>query len=145
MIPLSTNPGLISRIEKGWMHVKVPVGTGCHACARKSQCTFSGPRRAYRTFRVRRLPECQVGDRVLVDILRSALTIAGIVLVIVPVLMIFGGYWLLQTWLRFPDAMPLLWLVGITAWLLLLFAVNKWIERSARFNQQIRPLGGPRG
>ena len=139
MIALSTNPGLITRIDKGWMHVKVPVGSGCHACASKSQCSFSGPARAYRTFRVRQMPDCRVGDRILVDVPSSALTVAGIVFVAVPAAMILAGYWLLQAWLRFPYATPLLWLLGILAWLALMYAVNKWMERSARFNERVTP------
>lgn len=141
MIALSTNPGLVMRIDKGWMYVKVPVGSGCHACERKSQCTFSGPERGYRTFRVRQVPDCRVGDRILVDVPSSALTVAGIVLVLVPVLMILAGYWLLHAWLRFPYATPLLWLIGLAAWLALMFAVNKWMERSARFNERVTPFG----
>ena len=142
MIPLSTNPGLVIRIDEPWMYVKVPVGSGCRACARQSQCSFSGPERAYRSFRVRRVPDCRVGDRILIDVPGSALTGARIVLVLVPALMILAGYWLLETWLRFPYATPLLWLVGLVAWLVLMFAVNKWMERSARFNERVIPPGG---
>ena len=143
MISLSTDPGLVTRIDNGWMYIKVPVGSGCKACVRKSQCTFSGPKRAYRTFRVRQAPECRVGDRILVDVPSSAFTVAGIVLVMLPVLMILAGYWLLDNWLRFPYATPLLWLTGIASWLALMFAVNKWMERSARFNERVTSLGGP--
>lgn len=145
MIPLSTDPGLVTRIDKGWMYVKVPTGSGCHACARKSQCTFSGPDRAYRMFRIRQAPECSIGDRILVDVPSSAYTAAGIVLVLVPVAMILAGYWLLQCCLRFPYATPVLWLTGIVAWLALMFGVNKWMERSARFNERVTPLKGPPG
>lgn len=139
MIALSTNPGLITRVEKGWMYVRVPVGSGCHACASKSQCNFSGPARAYRTFRVREMPDCRVGDRILVDVPGSALTVAGIVFVALPAVMILAGYWALQAWLRFPYATPLLWLLGLVAWLALMYAVNKWMERSARFNERVTP------
>ncbi len=142
MIPLSTDPGLVTRIEKGWMYVKVPVGSGCHACARKSQCTFSGPKGAYRTFRIRHAPECRVGDRILVDVPSSAYTAASIVLVLVPVAMILAGYWLLDSWLQFPYATPLLWLTGLAVWLALMYAVNKWMERSARFNERVTPFRG---
>lgn len=142
MIPLSTNPGLVTRIEKGWMYVKVPVGSGCHACIRKSHCTFSGPGRAYRTFRIRQASECRVGDRILVDVPTGALAIAGIVFVLVPVVLILAGYWLLDNWLRFARATPLLWLTGISVWLALIVAVNKWMERSARFNERVTPLEG---
>lgn len=145
MITLSANPGLITRIDKGWMYVKVPVGSGCGACASKSQCSFSGPARAYRTFRVRQMPDCRVGDRILVDVPGSALTIAGIVFVLVPVLMILAGYWLLNSWLQFPSAMTLLWVFGLSAWLLLIFGVNKWMERSARFSERVTPLRKPPG
>ena len=143
MIALSNSPGLVTRIDKGWMYVKVPVGSGCHACARKTKCTFSGPRRAYRTFRIRQAPECSVGDRIRVDVPSGAMAVAGIVFVLVPAVMILAGYWLLNSWLRFPHAVPLLWLIGISAWLALLFAVNKWMERSARFSERVTSLGGP--
>ncbi len=142
MIALSTNPGLVTRIDNGWMFVKVPVGSGCHACVRKSQCTFSGPKRAYRTFRIRQVPECRAGDRILVDVPSAALAIAGAVFVLVPVVMILAGYWLLGSWLRFSHATPLLWLIGVLVWLALIFAVNKWMERSARFSERVTPLGG---
>lgn len=142
MIALSTNPGLVTRIDKGWMYVKVPVGSGCHACVRRSQCTFSGPKRGYRTLRIRQVPECRVGDRILVDVPGAAFAIAGIVFVLVPVVMILAGYWLLNSWLRFPYAMPLLWLTGLTAWLVTMYAVNRWMERSARFNEQVTPFAG---
>ena len=74
----------------------------------------------------------------------GALTVASIVLVVVPVVMILGGYWLLRSWLRFPYATPLLWLTGLAAWLVLMFVVNKWMQRSARFNERVTQLGGPR-
>jgi positive regulator of sigma E activity len=143
MIALSNSPGLITRINGDWMYVKVPVGSGCHACARKSQCTFSGPGRAYRTFRIRQAPECRVGDRILVDVPSGAMLVAGIVFILVPVVMMLFGYWALNSWLRFPHATTMLWLIGISAWLTLLFAVNKWMERSVRFTERITPLGGP--
>jgi positive regulator of sigma E activity len=143
MIALSNSPGLVTRIDRGWMYVKVPVGSGCHACTRKTECTFSGPKRAYRLFRIQQAPECRVGDRIRVDVPRGAMAVAGIVFVLVPVVMILAGYWLLSTWLRFPHAMPLLWAIGITAWLALLFAINKWMERSARFSERVTRLRGP--
>ena len=142
MIALSTDPGLVTRIDKGWMYVKVPVGSGCRACASKSQCTFSGPARAYRTFRIRQVPECRVGDRSLVNVPSSAFTVAGIVFVVVPVVMILAGYWLLDSWLRFPYATPLLWLTGLMVWLVAMYAVNKWMERSTRFNERVTPFRG---
>lgn len=145
MTSLSTDPGLVTRIDNGWMYVKVPVGSGCRACAMKSHCTFSGPKRAYRTFRIREVPECHVGDRILVDVPSSALTVAGIVLVGLPVAMIMIGYWLLQCCLRFPYATPLLWLTGLVVWLVTMVAVNRWMERSARFNERVTPFrGGPK-
>jgi positive regulator of sigma E activity len=143
MIALSTDPGLVTRIDKEWMYVKVPVGSGCRACSIKSQCTFSGPARAYRMFRIRQVPECRVGDRILVNVPSSAFTVAGIVFVVIPVVMILAGYWLLNSWLRFPHATPLLWLSGTAVWLALMVAVNKWMERSARFNERVTPLGRP--
>lgn len=142
MIALTTNPGLITRVDNDWMYVKVPVGSGCRACANRSQCSFSGPARAYRTFRVRQIPDCRVGDRIMVDVPSSALTVAAIVFVLVPVLMILAGYWLLNSWLQFPNAMPLLWILGLSAWMLLLFGVNKWMERSARFKERVTPFRG---
>jgi positive regulator of sigma E activity len=140
VIEPGTDPGLVTRIDNGWMYVKVPVGSGCGACASKSQCTFSGPKRAYRTFRIRRVPECSVGDRIVVDVPGGTLAVAGIVLVLVPAIMILAGYWLRHGWLRFPYATPLLWLTGVVAWLVLLFVVNKWLERSARFKDRVKPL-----
>ena len=144
MIALSTNPGLVTRIDNGWMYVKVPVGSGCQACVNKSQCSFSGPERGYRTVRIRQVPDCRVGDRILVDVPSGALAIAGIVFVMVPIVMILAGYWLLNNWLRFPQATLWLWLIGIATWLALMFAVNKWMERSARFNERVTPFGGNR-
>ena len=73
------------------------------------------------------------------DVPGSALTVAGIVFVVLPAVMILAGYWALQAWLRFPYATPLLWLLGIAAWLALMYAVNKWMERSARFNERVTP------
>jgi positive regulator of sigma E activity len=142
MIALSNSPGLITRIDKGWMYVKVPVGSGCHACAGRSQCTFSGPKRAYRTFRIRQAPECRVGDRVLVDVPSGAMAVAGVVFVLVPAAMILAGYWLLDNWLRFPHATTMLWLIGLAAWLATMFAVNRWMERSARFKERVTPFRG---
>jgi hypothetical protein len=92
-------------------------------------------------FRVRQVPECRVGDRILVDVPSSALFVAGIVFVLLPVLFILAGYWLLHSWLRFSYATPVTWLIGLAAWLVLMFAVNKWMERSARFNERVMPFG----
>jgi positive regulator of sigma E activity len=142
MIELSKNPGLVTRIENGWMHVKVPVGSGCGACAIKSQCTFSGPNSAYRTFRVRQVPDCRVGDRILVHVPANVLGVTGIVLVGLPVAMILAGYWLIQRYLQFPYATPLLWLAGIAIWLVAIFSANRWVDRSARFSERITPVKG---
>lgn len=142
MIELSENPGLVTRIENGWMHVKVPVGSGCGTCAVKSQCTFSGPNSAYRTFRVRQVPDCSVGDRILVEVPSSVLGVTGLVLVVLPAAMILAGYWLIQCCLQFPYATPLLWLAGITVWLAAMYAANRWVDRSARFREQITTVKG---
>jgi len=142
MIELTTDPGLIIRIDKGWMYVKVPVGSGCGACAMKSQCTFSGPNSAYRTFRVRQVPDCRVGDRILVDVPSNVLGVTGLVLVVLPVALILAGYWLIQCCLQFPYATPLLWLTGIAVWLVAMFAANRWVDRSARFSERITTVQG---
>lgn len=142
MIELSADPGLITRIDKGWMYVKVPVGSGCRACAMKSQCTFSGPNSAYRTFRVREVPECRVGDRILVEVPSNVLAVTGLVLVVLPAAMILAGYWLIQCCLQFPYATPLLWLAGIAVWLAAMYSANRWVDRSARFRERITTVKG---
>jgi positive regulator of sigma E activity len=137
---LSTDPGLITRIEKGWMHVKVPVGSGCSACPNKAACTFSGPDRAYRTFRVHHAAGCQVGDRVLVHVPGAVLGVTALVMIALPVALLLAGYSLLVCCMRFTYATLLLWLTGITLWIGAMYGANQWMERSARFHERVRPV-----
>lgn len=140
MNELSTEPGLITRIEDGWMHVKVPVGLGCNACGNKSLCTFSGPERAYRTFRIKHIAGCEVGDRVLVHLPGSVLAITALVMIALPVAMILAGYGLLVCCLQFPYATLLLWLTGVVLWAAALYGANYWMERGVRFQERVRPV-----
>lgn len=137
MNPLSTEPGLITRIEEGSMYVKVPVGLGCNVCPNKMSCTFGGPERAYRTFRVHREEGCRVGDRVLVHVPGAVLGVTGFVLVGLPFLLILGGYGVLKCCVQFPYATFVLWVVGITLWLVAMYGANAWIERGIQFRERI--------
>jgi positive regulator of sigma E activity len=136
---LTTDPGLITRIENDWMFVKVPVGLGCSACANKSACTFSGPKRAYRTFRIRQIAGCQVGDRVLVHVPGAVLGITALVMIALPVALILVGNSLLVCCLKFPYATLLLWLVGAALWMAAMYGANYWIEHGVRFQDRIWP------
>ncbi len=137
---LSPDPGLITSIEAGWMHIKVPVGHGCRACPNKTACTFSGPDRAYRTFRIRYVEGCQIGDRVLVIVPASAIGVAALVMLVLPVLMLFGGYVLLECCMEFPYATVLLWLAGIVLWFAAMYGANYWMEHAARFQERVQPV-----
>ncbi|MFQ6004465.1 MAG: SoxR reducing system RseC family protein [Woeseia sp.] len=136
----STDPGLITRIENGWMYVKVPVGLGCNACPTKSACTFSGPDRAYRTFRIRHIAGCQVGDRVLVQVPGRVLGITALVMIVLPVVMILAGYNLLVCCMRFPYATLLLWLIGTALWIAAIYGANYWMEHGIRFQERVWPV-----
>ncbi len=140
MTPLSTEPGLITRIDDSSMYVKVPVGLGCNACPNKMSCTFSGPERAYRTFRVHREPACRVGDRVLVHVPGAVLGVTGFVFVALPFLMILGGYGLWSCCLQFPYATILLWGVGISMWVAAMYGANIWIEHGVQFRERVEPI-----
>lgn len=140
MSELSTDPGLIIRIENGWMYVKVPVGLGCNACPNKMACTFSGPDRAYRTFRIRHIAGCQVGDRVLVHVPARVLGLTALVMIVLPVVMILAGYKLLACCMQFPYAPLLLWLIGAALWMAALYGANYWIEHGVRFQERVRPV-----
>lgn len=140
MNPLSTEPGLITRIEKGNMYVKVPIGHGCSVCPNKMSCTFSGPERAYRTFRVYHEKGCRVGDRVLVHVPGAVLGVTGLVFVGLPFLLILGGYSLLTCCMQLPYATFFLWVLGISLWLGAMYGANAWIERGVQFRERIEPV-----
>ena len=140
MTPLSTEPGLITRIEKGSMYVKVPVGLGCNVCPNKLSCTFSGPERAYRTFRVHHEEGCRVGDRVLVHVPGAVLGVTGLVFVGLPFLLVLGGYSLLSCCVQFPFAALFLWIIGIALWLAAMYGANAWIERGVQFRERVEPV-----
>jgi positive regulator of sigma E activity len=140
MNTLSTEPGLIIRIEEGSMYVKVPVGLGCNACPNKSACTFSRPERAYRTFRLRYITGCHVGDRVLVHVPGAALAITALVLIVLPFVFILAGCGLLTCCVRFPHATIILWLVGVALWLAAMYGANLWMEHAVRFRERVRTV-----
>ena len=135
-----SDPGLVTRVENGWMHVKVPVGLGCRACPNKTACTFSGPDRAYRTFRVRHVEGCRKGDRVLVNVPVSVLGVTALVMLGLPILIILGGYHLLVCCMLFPYATALLWLAGVVLWLAAMYGANHWMEHAARFQARVRSV-----
>jgi positive regulator of sigma E activity len=137
---LSTEPGLITRIENGSMYVKVPVGLGCNACPKKTACTFSGPERAYRTFRVHQAKGCIVGDRVLVHVPGVALAVMGLVLIILPVVLILAGYGLLTCCVLFPYATVVLWVVGVALWLASMYGANYWMEHAVQFRERVQTV-----
>lgn len=122
------------------MHVKVPVGGGCGGCPNKMSCNFTGPERAYRTFRIPVEEGCRVGDRVLVHVPGAVLGLTGLVLLGLPVVLLLGGYALLECCVRFPTATLLLWVAGIVIWLAAMYGTNKWIERGAQFRERIEKV-----
>lgn len=136
----SSDPGLVTRVENGWMHVKVPVGLGYRACPNKTACTFSGPDRAYRTFRIRHVEGCRKGDRVLVSVPVLVLGVTALVMLGLPIVMVLGGYNLLVCCMLFPYATPLLWLAGVVLWLAAMHGANHWMEHAAQFQARVRPV-----
>jgi positive regulator of sigma E activity len=138
--PRNSEPGLITRIDEGSMYVKVPLGLGCKTCPNKSACTFSGPERAYRTFRVRRIQGCRVGDRVLVHESGATLAITWLVLVVLPLVLILAGYGLLTCCVQFPYATFVLWVIGVALWIAAMYAANLWVERGVHFRERVQPV-----
>ncbi len=122
------------------MYVKVPVGLGCRACPNKTLCTFSGPDRAYRTFRIRHIEGCRKGDRVLVNVPISVLGVTALVMLGLPIVMILGGHGLLDCCVQFSYATALLWLAGVALWFAAMYGVNHWMEHAARFQERVRPV-----
>jgi len=136
----TTNLGLITRINDGWMEIKVSLLDKCSACANKSMCTFSGPENAYQTFRVPRVTNCRVGDRVLVQVPGTRLAMTALVMIALPLVLLLSGYALRDCCMRFPYATLLLALIGIALWIAAMYGANRWMERNIRFQERVYPV-----
>lgn len=135
---MSWYPGLITRVDNDWMEVKVPTGDDCTVCPVRTACSFEGPKKAYRIYRVGRQDDYAVGDRVEVEEPASVLTVAFLVIAVVPLILLVLGYEL-TVWIDAASRSPvLMWLAGIAAWFALLILANRWVSRSPRFQTRIR-------
>lgn len=140
---MSWYPGLITGVGNDWMEVKVPTGDDCTVCPVRTACSFEGPKKAYRVFRVRRQSDYAVGDRVEVEEPASVLAVAFLAIVVVPVILLVLGYEL-TVWIdRASESPVLMWIAGIAAWFAVLVLANRWVSRSPRFQTRIR--GGATG
>lgn len=135
---MSWQPGMVVRIGGNRMSVKVPTGADCVACHSKMACTFQGPESAYKTLEVPRLADCSVGDRVLVEEPASILLVALVVLLVLPVALLLGGYALAGCCVQFRYAILVLSLGGISLWCLGLYAANRWLSEAKRFQPRVR-------
>lgn len=135
---MAWQPGLITAIDGDEMAVKVPTGADCAACHGKTACHFGGPASAYKTLHVPRLEGCGVGDRLLVEEPGSVLTVAVVVMIALPLGLVLAGYTLSTCCMRFDYATLLLSILGIAIWLAALYAVNRWMTSSPRFQPNVR-------
>lgn len=135
---MTWQPGLITAIDGDEMAVKVPTGADCAACHGKTACHFGGPASAYKTLRVARLEDCGVGDRLLVEEPGSVLALAIVVMIGLPLGLVLAGYVLWTCCMRFDYATLLLSILGVAIWLAALYAVNRWITSSPRFQPKVR-------
>jgi len=120
------------------MEVKVPTGDDCTVCPVKTACSFEGPKKAYRVFRVQRQNDYAVGDRVEIEEPGSVLAVAALVIIFVPIVLMASGYGLLA-WIDIRSQSPVLpWVAGIGIWLVVLFLANRWVSQSRRFQTRVR-------
>lgn len=135
---MSWYPGLITRVGSDWMEVKVPTGDDCTVCPVRTACSFEGPKKAYRIFRMGRQKDYVVGDRVEVEEPASVLAVAALVIIAVPIVLLVLGYEL-TVWIDKASQFPVLaWVAGISIWAVVLFLANRWVSRSRRFQTRIR-------
>ncbi len=135
---MTWQPGLITAIDGDEMSVKVPTGADCAACHGKTGCHFGGPASAYKTLRVPRVEGCGVGDRLLVEEPGSALAVTFVVMIVLPLGLVLAGYGLSKCCMRFDYATLLLSILGVAIWVAGLYAANRWMTASPRFQPNVR-------
>lgn len=136
---MSEIPGLIVGLDGESMVVRVPTGAGCESCAGKEACSFLGPASAYRTLRLPREEWCRAGQRIRVEEPASTLLPAIVALVVLPLVLLIGGRWLLESSLDYPFAALSAWTVGLGIWLAGLWGTERIMRRAARFQAKVHP------
>lgn len=135
---MSWSPGLITRVDSEWMEVKVPTGEDCTVCPAKSACSFEGPKKAYRVFKVPRQGDYAEGDRVDVEDPPSVLAVAFAAFVVAPVLLLALGFELMTRFDKLAHWPVVVWTAGIVVWLAVIVLANRWVSRATRFQTRIR-------
>lgn len=129
--------GKVTKIEEGWIEVKIPTGRGCTSCLAKSACTFSGPDSAYRKFKIAFQSGIQEGDRVTLEIRESAQNLSSVIVFISPVILFLLSYLLINNFFQISNSE--IWSVVTTAILygITLILSNRWFSRSPMFQPRI--------
>ena len=135
---MSWSPGLITHVGNDWMEVRVPTGDDCTVCPAKSACSFEGPKKAYRDFRVARGAGLVPGDRVEVEEPASVLAVAFVAFVAAPAILLAFGFGLAARIDNLAHWPILTSTAGVAAWLLIIVLAERWVSRSRRFQARIR-------
>lgn len=138
--------GKVSKIENGWMEVKVPTGNACALCQGKSTCTFSGPDSAYRQFKLPARSDIHEGDRLTLEIRDAAGNLSAFIIFGSPLVLFLACYLLINDYFQLPNGE--IWSVIVTAILygITLILSNRWFSRLPMFQPRIAGMekGGNR-
>lgn len=129
--------GKVTKIEEGWMEVKVPTGRGCASCLGKSACTFSGPDSAYRHFKLPYQPGIQEGNQVTLKIREAAQNLSAVIIFGSPIILFPASYLFVHNYLQIPNSE--IWSVVVSAILygITLTLSNRWFSHSPMFQPRV--------
>jgi positive regulator of sigma E activity len=136
--------GLITKVEKDRMTVQLNNGEGCSVCAAKSACVFAGPQSNYRYIKVPAIPGAREGQLVTLEYREMSKVVAALVVFILPILFILGGYALGDTVLK--TSVTGTWgaVGGFVLSIGVLYLMNRWLAHSRLFRPKVKAqLAGP--
>ncbi len=134
---MSREIGRVEKIEEGWMIIKIPTGDNRGICSSPSSCSFQGPDSAYRFLKAPYESWIAIGDRVTLETPESAGNISTLVALVFPLVLISGGILLTSYVPLSPYQMAAGAAAGLALYLTILYLVNRWFARSARFRTRI--------
>lgn len=134
---MAKEAGKVTKIDRGWIEVKIPTGKDCGFCSSKLNCSFQGPDSAYRVQQVPYQSGIDVGDRLTLEIRESAQNISAVVLFGLPIILVLVGILAGKYLSKIPNGEIWGVLAGFVVYGISLYLFNRWFARLPMFIPKI--------
>lgn len=132
--------GKIIEIKEGEVTVALQDHSKCNSCAAKSLCTLGAPDSGTRFLHLKAPQNFSMGEKVLIYYRESSRILSALLVFVIPVLMMFGGYWVSLEFGSSQGRNILGAFAGLGLSGLVLYALNKWLSHSRFIQPSIKKI-----